>query len=254
MCTLNKLAKTVKMYVTLLGFFRYIYSTVTAYSTLKNFQFIPFFTKTERTGPERERDGTFQQYDFPKFLGATMHCNYIDDESLPSRALRYLIHRWFWDNFWDFDHLQWGCLVRRYQKRTWQKFPRVSISTQYYNFLYILQDTIDELAGVRRMTYLIQHCVIFEEISVDTSVLVGVSIDEGDKGPRWFHITEQSRSNGKSSFGTFVRFDSLQDVLVQVVLFISSCDSSGTYRIRFEPEFESAEKVMYIWLESNDIS
>src|SRR5437762_11265074 len=74
MCTLNKLVKTVKMYVTLLGFFRYIYSTVTAYSTLKNFQFIPFFTKTERTGSEREM-GHFNNTIFRIFLA--LQCTVI---------------------------------------------------------------------------------------------------------------------------------------------------------------------------------
>ena len=159
MCTLNKLAKTVKVYVTLLGFFRYIYSTVTAYSTLKNFQFIPFFTKTERTGSEREM-GHFNNTIFRIFLA--LQCTVITSTTNlyhPAHSAR--IHRWFWDNFWDFDHLQWGCLVRRYQKRTWQKFPGVSVSTQHCNFLYVLQDTVDELAGARRMTHLTQRCVIF---------------------------------------------------------------------------------------------
>jgi len=96
------------------------------------------------------------------------------------------------------------------------------------------------------MTYLTQRCMICEEISVHTRVLVGVGIKKGDKGPDWFHIIEQSRSNAKSSIWTFVGFDSLQDILVRVILAIRGWDSLGLYRIRLEPDFESAEKVMYV--------
>ena len=46
----------------------------------------------------------------------------------------------------------WESLVHRYQKNSWQKFPRVSVPTQHFSFLRIPQYIVKKITSARHMT------------------------------------------------------------------------------------------------------